>query len=257
MSCSVDTLSSGARCFPGFYTLTYSVTNDAGLVTTATRTVVVYQHGQVSARLPLIQDATNATAAAVLVADLQNGASKAVDMAARSVISKLGSAGQGLLPSDVRVLGAQLVQNGSQAAGAGSYNVYVNVTVLLYHPAVVHSQKVSSTAVVRTNVMGRKLLHSSSASSSDSKQTSMQGLLQDLVYNLHNLAAAVDREALCEHSRASSQLCSRVPGRRQLLATTTSMNANISAVAASLSSYGAVNMTTTSSADIDELQVSP
>ncbi len=61
VSCNVNQAALAGVCLPGAYTFSYSVANTKGVVSTATRTLVIYQEGFVTLTVPLITGITNST----------------------------------------------------------------------------------------------------------------------------------------------------------------------------------------------------
>jgi hypothetical protein len=153
VACDVDTLSRAGACLPGAYNLSYTVTNANGTTATATRRVVVYQAGRVSADFVLV-DTMETSAAAALVADLRNPASAGYAMAVTTIRTRLGAAGSGLVDTDIEITAASAAQTdpGSQVS-----RVTVSATAHVYYPPEVHRAALTSTAGARRRLRQRRL----------------------------------------------------------------------------------------------------
>jgi hypothetical protein len=200
--------SSTVTCLPGTYTLTYSVTNDDGATTTATRSVIVYTAGQLSMQLAQFKAFDNGTLADLVVQALRNPASAEAEAAVSSIAARLstGSGGLQVHPSDVAIMQANVVN-----LGTSNYSVPVTASVQVFYPASVHRTDISGSPATAANTSTasqtarrRALLAANTALSGSSSHNiqpapptldAVETNIQSMVSNLKHLAAAVTSEA--------------------------------------------------------------
>eukprot|EP00878_Enallax_costatus_P010807 GHUV01011284.1.p2 GENE.GHUV01011284.1~~GHUV01011284.1.p2 ORF type:complete len:432 (+),score=106.79 GHUV01011284.1:1982-3277(+) len=281
VACGVEALSNGAGCFPGTYSLTYSVTNDAGMTATASRTVIIQRTARVSGIVPLIRGVTNSTAANMLVTDLRNASSKAFNLAVRSILTKMGSAAEGLSVADVQFDAVDLKQY-----GPADYTILVNVTIRV--PVEHKLPALPVPQSVRLASSANRHLLSSSSSSSDARHTTQHRLeaelqqlaassssrvtyiaqqqvstrLQAMVTSLQALMKVADTSVGCNRYSSSGDglNCSSYGVGRRLLQSSSNSTGNdtSSAAAASMTNNtGATNVTQQSPPEVDIWQASP
>jgi hypothetical protein len=275
LSCGFASLvGSTVTCLPGNYSLTYSVTNDAGVTATATRSVTVYSAGQLSLQLPLYENLANGTAAEVTAQALTNAASVEAAAATNSVARRLSpssTSGLGVQPADVSFLQAQVVQ-----LGPSNYSLLVNATVYVYFPSTVHrgdimKAAVGVTAAVPGAPLRRALLGAAEGSLPSTvtlatmKHTAQRkpptaGEVATGIHamntNLGQLAAAVTAEAQVVQALPGHATSPR--GRRLLQVAETGIAAQLASMTAAASrSLGALNVTSQqTSAAVDPIVVS-
>ncbi len=151
LSCDVDALSVGSQCLPGIYQLSYTVTNNDGFSATATRTVIVYQSGSVTATFALYKAMTNSTAAAAIVTDLRNISSTAFTNALSTIKTTLGKDGSSLDSSSLDIINATVVAAGS------SYDVVVTAVIYVYYPSTATPATVNGSSTASTSRRRRLL----------------------------------------------------------------------------------------------------
>jgi hypothetical protein len=199
LSCGLKSLNGTVTCLPGTYSLTYSVTNDDGATATATRAVIIYSAGRLSLQLPLYQDLDNGTAAGVTVQALGNATSLEAAAAANSIASRISSsseAGLDVLPSDVHILDAQLVE-----LGPSNFSVHVSAVVYVYSPASVHHGDIISSTGAGSGVAINRTRRASLSSTRSSLAASTAALhLQST-----STAAAASNTRVQEHQASIFQ----------------------------------------------------
>lgn len=266
-------VSTSVTCLPGNYTLTYSVTNDAGATATATRSVVIFSAGQLSLQLPLYENLNDSSAADQTVQALASASSPEAVAAANSISRRLSPSsanGLGVQASDVSILQARLVQ-----LGPSNYSVQVDAKVYVYSPSYVHRGDILRQAAAATMPTGspglgapvrRALLGATDsllptmpaaikqpaqrhAPTTDEMSTSIQAMLG----NLRQLAAAVTAEV-----QAVQALPGGHRGRLLLQATDTGIAAQLASMAAAATrSLGQVTVSSQqTSAAVDPVAVS-
>lgn len=154
MACNIDTLSYTGSCLPGTYTLSYAVANADGEVASATRQVVIYQSGRISASFELAGSMALA-AANQLVADLRVPSSDGYKATVQTIKSRLGPAGQSLLDSDLEITSAAAAET---APASGAARVTVSAIAYVYYPANVHRGNLSAAKAAGVAWRRRQLL---------------------------------------------------------------------------------------------------
>jgi len=121
----------GTICLPGTHTLSYTVTNpDRTATSTATRRVIIYSAGRVTATFNLYPYTDAATADAT-IADLRNPAGAGYAAAIQSMRTRLAAAGAAVRASDILINAARGV---SDPGGSDAVRVQVDATIHVYYP---------------------------------------------------------------------------------------------------------------------------
>lgn len=236
-----------------------------------------------SAYLPAYQGISDSTAADSIITALSNASSPQTADAAGNIIQKLASSS--LLPSDVAITGAELVE-----AAAGNYSIYVNATIYVYTPESVHRRDTVTPAASSSGAASGALLLSSGgrkllpvapylkpkSSSEPAAPLQLLAALRDsalsLVSNLQHFAVVtthavsditldVQHDSNCSHSSipqddANDADCASSTssgGRRQLQAThgvTSQLSTLGSALASELGATGMTEQQLSASVDV-------